>query len=129
VGFSPLLLVIYPMEFRKLSTMQNSADKQLGWSAPKENYVACVLNPPEAWTDALAAPASRAPVGEPLENFVEVGDIPFRPFVTPSLRAIHADLDEVDARAAAQLKAGHASRLRLGRSAARTDVGENLGER
>jgi hypothetical protein len=120
------LLVIYPMEFRKLSTMQNSADKQLGWSAPKENYVACVLNPPEAWTDALAAPASRAPVGEPLENFVEVGDIPFRPFVTPSLRAIHADLD---ARAAAQLKAGHASRLRLGRSAARTDVGENLGER
>lgn len=88
-----------------------------------------MLDPPEAWTDALAAPASRAPIGEPLENIVEVGDISFRPFVTPSLRAVHTDLDEVDARAAAQLKAGHASRLRLGRSAARTDIGENLGER
>jgi hypothetical protein len=129
VEFSLLLLVIYPVEFRKLSTMQNSANEQPGWSAPKEHYVACMLNPPEAWTDALAASASRAPIGELLEDFVEVGDIPFRPFVTPSLRAVHADLDEVVARAAAQLKAGHASRLRLGRRAARTNVGENLGER
>ena len=104
------MVVVYRMEFRKLAAMKDSTDEERGRLTPEEDHVACVLNSPQTRTDSFARSSSRAAVCKALNHFVQLGDVPRRPFIPPSLGSVHADLDEVFACAAAQLEEGHALR-------------------
>src|SRR5688500_19545392 len=122
-----LFLVVDAMQFGKLPCVKDAPNEHAAEQSSKKDHMACVLDAPQAGPEPITSPAERVTIREALKHRGEIRDVSLRALITPSRRAVQAEVNEVTACAAAQVEAGHLLRLRVPTGALCADFSQEIG--